>query len=100
MASAQQGLQNLSGLINTDVSRILNAEGRPAVRSVFSSDTSQIVRSDSDEQLLINVVFKTTVKIKAISITAPDGEERPAVVKLFVNQVRSAFSSVVCFLPI
>jgi hypothetical protein len=89
MASAQQGLQNLSGLVNTDVSNILNAEGRPVVRSLFSSDSSQIVRSDSDEQLLINVVFKTTVKIKAITITAPDGEERPAVVKLFVNQVRT-----------
>lgn len=85
---AASKVRNLSGLVDVATSNILNAEGRPSVHSLLSGACGQVVRSDADEQLLVNIMFKTSVKLKAISITAPEGEERPSVVKLFINQVR------------
>ena len=89
MASSK--VRNLSGLVDVATSNILNAEGRPSVHSLLSGACSQVVRSDADEQLLVNIMFKTSVKLKAVSITAPEGEERPSVVKLFINQVWNAY---------
>ena len=78
-------LTNLIRLIDVENSNILNAEGRPSLAQLLSGTAK--VRSDADEQLLINIVFKAQVKIKAIGIPAPDDEERPSVIKLFANQV-------------
>eukprot|EP00471_Norrisiella_sphaerica_P004573 CAMPEP_0184494016 /NCGR_PEP_ID=MMETSP0113_2-20130426/27596_1 /TAXON_ID=91329 /ORGANISM="Norrisiella sphaerica, Strain BC52" /LENGTH=175 /DNA_ID=CAMNT_0026879563 /DNA_START=141 /DNA_END=665 /DNA_ORIENTATION=- len=47
-------------------------------------DEKQILKSDSDEQLLIRINFDAFVKIKAIKITAP-ADCGPSSIKLFVN---------------
>lgn len=86
---------NLSGLINLSQSSVLNAEGRPSLSSLFSSSCSSAFLSDADEQLIVNVTFKTPVKIKACTVTsASTGEERPTKVRLFINQRRMDFDDV------
>ena len=85
-------IENLSGLVDLNNTNILNAEGRPSLTSLLAGTCGTVVKSDADEQLLVNVTFKSQVKIKAMKLTSADNEERPTVVKLFINQVSNRVS--------
>ncbi|KAJ7043380.1 galactose-binding domain-like protein [Mycena alexandri] len=50
--------------------------------------------SDADEQLLLNIPFHQTVRVRALVIKSSGGEQAPKRVKLFVNRPSLGFDDV------
>lgn len=72
----------------------LNEESKEGHRSVFAEGTSWTLRSDCDEQMILFVPFRDTVKLKQLEITAPAGEHAPTRVKIFANRKALGFEDV------
>jgi hypothetical protein len=51
--------------------------------------------SDCDEQLLINLKFKQSVRLHSIALKSLDADKAPKKIKLFVNPVNMSFDSAV-----
>lgn len=62
--------------------------------------TEPVLRSDSDEQLLICIPFCTAVKLKAICLIGSGGQENPKTMKAFLNVESMDFSSAESTTPI
>ena len=56
-------------------------------------DDGVFLASDCDEQLLINLNFRQTVRLHSISLKALDVDKAPKKIKLFVNPVNMSFDS-------
>ncbi|KAI0710409.1 PITH domain-containing protein [Cerioporus squamosus] len=52
------------------------------------------VLSEADEQLLINISFNQTVKIRSISIQSKNVEQGPKTIRLYINRPSLTFSDV------
>eukprot|EP00470_Lotharella_oceanica_P000041 CAMPEP_0170169692 /NCGR_PEP_ID=MMETSP0040_2-20121228/2629_1 /TAXON_ID=641309 /ORGANISM="Lotharella oceanica, Strain CCMP622" /LENGTH=178 /DNA_ID=CAMNT_0010408597 /DNA_START=70 /DNA_END=606 /DNA_ORIENTATION=- len=83
-----EDFQDLQEFLDRKNNEVLNAVKQNPLSNVLfgkdRDDEKKIIKSDSDEQLLITVNFSTVVKLKAIQITAPT-DCGPSSVKLFVN---------------
>jgi len=68
------------------IKRILNNRER--------NTSSAYLESDTDEQLLINIYFNQTVKVRSISIKADPATAGPKAIKLFTNKPALGFEDV------
>jgi len=78
---------------------VLNAANKAkdflkAVLTVAEEGEVEAVRSDCDEQLLINITLAQPSKISSIRIAAPEAASAPSNIKLFVNRTGLAFEDV------
>jgi hypothetical protein len=63
--------------------------------NVFAEDERLLLRSTDDEMLLLKVPFVGDgVKIQSLVVDAPHSDERPVVLKLFINKAGLDFSVV------
>lgn len=56
-------------------------------------DATLPLRSDADEQLLLQLAFMQTVKLNNITIGLPGNSSSPKIVKFFVNKSNLDFNS-------
>lgn len=85
---------DLGGCIDKTGTYCLNEKPEHPHGNLFMGDERLFLESDTDEQLLIQVQFRETVKLKAINLQAPGGETAPTEVVLFTNRVNVGFSDV------
>ncbi|KAG7386588.1 Thioredoxin-like protein 1 [Phytophthora pseudosyringae] len=83
---------DLKEAISTKDCYCLNEDPSKPFRNVFMGDETLVLKSDADEQLMLYIEFQDTVKVFSLNIQAPQGEEAPRVVKLFVNRPNLGFS--------
>jgi len=76
----------------------LNEADEHGVKSILSNKGknkgSSYLQSDADEQLLINIPFHQTVRVRSISIQSEDLANAPKAIKLFVNKPSLGFEDV------
>ncbi|KAJ3476514.1 hypothetical protein NLI96_g11099 [Meripilus lineatus] len=59
-----------------------------------NTDASSYLLSDADEQLLLNIPFNQTVKIRSFTIQTSQASQAPLKVKLFINRPSLGFEDV------
>jgi PITH domain len=69
----------------------LNEDPRFPHTNLFIGDHTLPLKSDADEQLLLQLAFMQTMKLSSITIGVPDGESCPRTVKLFCNKPNMGF---------
>jgi hypothetical protein len=94
MASAVSKYSDITDQVDTAKVRCLNEDTNFPVANIFAADDSFLLKSDSDEQLLIHLPMKQTVKLWSMNMVAPAGEERPVSIKLYVNKPNMNFQDV------
>jgi hypothetical protein len=77
--------ENLASALDPKKSSILNADGGACGVATLMSEAGGTVRSDADEQLILNLSFNTTVKLHSFALWG-DKNEGPKKVSLFVNR--------------
>jgi hypothetical protein len=50
---------------------------------MYNDSTDKFVQTDCDQQLLVTMRFKNTVKLTSFKVVPVDGETAPLIVKLF-----------------
>ena len=93
----RSGEQELSSLYVASSTYCLNASPLFPFTNLNSGEEGQCLRSDSDAQILIHVVFQTAVKISSLmlkSLGDDDDSSIPKRVKLFVNLAHPNFSDI------
>jgi len=85
-------VEDMNGCITQSEVTCLNEDPSHTHANLFIGDELLYLQSDADEQLLISIPFGQTVKLKGISLVAPDNEGAPTTVKLFINQPSMDFS--------
>uniref|UniRef100_A0A7S2SRN7 PITH domain-containing protein n=1 Tax=Rhizochromulina marina TaxID=1034831 RepID=A0A7S2SRN7_9STRA len=90
MAASQA--EDLSPVIDKGQSFCLNEDAAHSFGNLFIGDETLFLRSSSDDQLIILISFKDTVKLESVSFVAPIGDESPSTVKLFINNPSMDFS--------
>jgi hypothetical protein len=93
MASASTS-QDLYSVILKTGSYCLNEDSKHPSGNLYMGDHTLFLQSDTDEQLLIHIVFNQTVSLKTISLGIPSDESCPHTIKLFVNKPSAGFSDV------
>ena len=78
---------DLSSLILNEQCECLNESDDHCLAHCLSSDSGYL-ESDCDEQLIISITFKQSVKVHSIKIKAP-GDKGPKNLKLYINQPRT-----------
>jgi PITH domain len=69
----------------------LNEDQRFPHTNLFIGDHTLPLRSDADEQLLLQLAFMQTMKLASIEIGVPDNGHCPHTVKLFCNKQNMGF---------
>ncbi|ESK90059.1 thioredoxin-like protein 1 [Moniliophthora roreri MCA 2997] len=68
---------------------------KPIVESKSMNKSSEkFLQSDADEQLLLNIAFNQTVRVKSIIIKSEDTSKAPKLIKLTVNKPSLGFDDV------
>ena len=91
------GEQELSSLYVDSSPYCLNANPLFPFTNLNSGEEGQCLRSDSDAQILIHVVFQTSVKISSLMLKSLGDDDElsiPKRVKLFVNLTHPNFSDI------
>jgi hypothetical protein len=70
----------------------LNESATGQFYNLFMGDHTLGLRSDSDEQLLIQLAFLQTFKLTTIQIGIPSDDSCPSTIKLFANTLNMGFS--------
>jgi len=84
---------DLSRFIDMSRSECLNDDPSHPFSNLWQEGTAgtKFLKSDTDEQLLFTVAFKSIVSLKNIKIVAPSDGTGPKKVKLFVNKLNISF---------
>ncbi|KAM8976647.1 PITH domain-containing protein 1 [Pelodytes ibericus] len=85
--------------IDLDKLECLNEKSEGSGKSVFRAwedrgDRSLFVESDDDEELLFNIPFTGSVKLKGIILIGEDSDSHPAEMRLFKNIPHMSFDDV------
>ncbi|KAE9154677.1 hypothetical protein PF006_g1339 [Phytophthora fragariae] len=83
---------DLKEVISTKDCYCLNEDPNKPFGNLFIGDETLQLKSDADEQLMLYIEFQDAVKVFSLNIVAPQGEEAPRVIKLFVNRPNLGFS--------
>lgn len=59
--------------VNFSQSEILNGNSDISLKDVLSKDNTKILKSEDDEQLILNIRFNENVKLSSIKFVSPDG---------------------------
>ncbi|EKU21349.1 hypothetical protein NSK_002318 [Nannochloropsis salina CCMP1776] len=70
---------------------VLNADPKYPWENLFMGDDRLQLRSDTDEQLILHLVFSEAVKVHSLNLVAPEMEAAPATVKLYLNKTSFSF---------
>lgn len=88
--------EDLLGLIELSAVECLNQQAGNtidnALKQGLREDSGLFLESDTDEQLLVHVIFQQAVKVHSICILGPDDGSGPKSVKLFINNPTLGFS--------
>ena len=85
--------ENLNAQLAKTSCYCLNEKGEGAWRNLFMGDNTRPLRSDADEQLLLQLGFMQTVKLTQIQIGLPGNSSNPKTVKIFANVSNLDFNS-------
>ncbi|XP_061597324.1 PITH domain-containing protein 1 [Cololabis saira] len=94
---AERGLEfGLYRRIDLDKLQVLNESRDGDGRKVFKpweqrTERNQFVESDADEELLFNIPFTGSVKLKGVIISGEDDDSHPAEIRLFKNIPQMSF---------
>eukprot|EP00033_Pygsuia_biforma_P001303 GCRY01001476.1.p1 GENE.GCRY01001476.1~~GCRY01001476.1.p1 ORF type:complete len:164 (+),score=21.34 GCRY01001476.1:83-574(+) len=66
--------------------------------STLLENTGKTLKSDCDEQLILNITFTQPIKLKAIQMAAPE-DTAPETIKLYCNQGALNFDNVLDLTP-
>ncbi|ETM01159.1 hypothetical protein L917_02222 [Phytophthora nicotianae] len=91
-AAKTRAYGDLQEAISTKDCYCLNENPNKPFRNLFMGDDSLVLKSDADEQLMLYLEFQDAVKVFSLNIVAPQGEEAPRVIKLYVNRPHLGFS--------
>jgi len=80
---------NLHTLLDDKRSECLNDSSEFPYSNLFSDD-AKLCKSDTDEQILLNLAYTQVVTVKSIKFSAP-AADGPKTVKLFVNRLSMGF---------
>ena len=86
--------QELSPLYVRSQTYCLNAHPSHPFAHLNVGDSSLCLRSDTDEQLLIHIVFQTAVRLAAISVKAPADDSAPTSLRLYSNLSNPGFTDI------
>ncbi|KAI0928142.1 hypothetical protein AcW1_005484 [Taiwanofungus camphoratus] len=91
----------ISLLEHLDLSQLtcLNEEGEYTLKSIVSSKTkntatSSYVLSDVDEQLLLNIIFNQTVRVRSMVIQTSNVAQAPRKIKILINRPSISFDDI------
>lgn len=104
-SSADQSLtQNLNVEIDVNHADCLNQSDQHTIQHMLqnsnsnsnseNNDTSLYLESHADEQLLMFIPFVNKVNIRSIAVWAPETEQCPQTIKLYVNRSSMDFDDV------
>jgi len=82
---------DLRRFVEMSRSECLNDDPNHSFTLFFQKDAKSVLKSDTDEQLLFTVAFKSIVSVRNIKFVAPDDGSAPKKVKLFVNRLNMNF---------
>jgi len=82
---------DLSKFIDLGRSECLNDDPGHPFTNIFQNSPTKFLKSDTDEQLLFTIAFKTIVSLKSIKFVAPADGSGPKKVKLFINKLNLSF---------
>jgi hypothetical protein len=86
--------QELTALIVTAQSYCLNADPAHPYSNLNVGDETLYLKSDTDEQLLIHIVFQTAVRLSGISFRGPIDSTAPSSMKLYCNLTSPGFTDI------
>jgi len=92
-SSLPPGHDDLTEHIAANQLDALNQKGGHDVRNILKKDESYL-ESDVDEQLIISVPFKQTVKLHSLKLVAASKGHAPKNIKLYVNRSTLGFDEV------
>jgi len=84
---------DLAEIIDKGQSFCLNQDSAHTMSNLFIGDERLFLQSDTDEQLIMQITFRDTVNVEAISFVAPLDEYAPLTVKLFANGLNLSFEN-------
>lgn len=84
--------ENLNSLLNKTSCYCLNEDPSCDHTNVVGpSETGSPLRSNADEQLLLQLAFNQTVMLHAIDFGVPNDSSCPLTIKLFANKLNMGF---------
>ena len=83
--------ENITNLLHKSLCCCLNEDLRAPHTNLFVGDHTLPLRSDADEQLLLQLGFNQTMKLSSIVLGVPDNSSCPKTIKLFCNQGNLGF---------
>lgn len=83
---------DLSKFVDMGRSECLNTEH--PIENIFQDNSgTTFLKSDTDEQLLFTIAFKSIVSLKNIKFVAPSDGTGPKAIKLFLNRLNLSFDA-------
>ena len=76
----------LDPLVDQEKSECLNEDTTSNFQNVFTCDTGTVLRSDCDEQLLMNIYFRELVKVHHLVINTVDSDKAPKALCIYINR--------------
>jgi len=92
-AYGKDQMTDLEGHIAFDKSEVLNAKGKldTVLKQGLRDQDTMLLASDADEELLMNVAFKSAVKVHSLALMAPDDGRAPLKLRLIINKTGQSF---------
>ena len=85
-------LEELNQYLTKSGCYCLNEESRHSYNNLFMGDHTLFLKSDADEQLLIQLSFQQTLYIRRLQLGLPSDGSCPNKIKLFANKLNLGFS--------
>jgi hypothetical protein len=92
MSSTSNSNENLNQYLTKSACYCLNEDSRHPHGNLFVGDHTLPLKSDADEQLLLQLSFQQTVIVRKLQIGIPSDNSCPHHVKLFANKLNLGFS--------
>ena len=81
----------INALIDKGKTECLNEDSSYPLQNAFNSSDAMVLRSDCDEQLMINIYFTENVKIHHLIVKQNSDDTAPKAVCLYINRAPMDF---------
>ncbi|KAJ3258839.1 PITH domain-containing protein 1 [Boothiomyces macroporosus] len=90
---------SLYSQIDLNSTTCLNAENEESFNDIFKPwddrfDTTKVLKSDADEQLIMYIPFTSSVKLKSIALLGLNDDSQPRKLKVYINRQDVDFDTV------